>query len=61
MFNVMIGKASSTQANWFVDNTMELRRVLRMFASVSRKDNDVRALANKAGPKSTAKREGGFK
>ena len=56
MFNVMIGNTKS-EANWFVDNTMELRRVLRAFASVSRKDHDLRVLEEKSGPKSATKRE----
>jgi hypothetical protein len=41
---VHIGNDISSQASSFVDNTFELRRVLRAFASVSKKDSDLRAL-----------------
>jgi len=44
LFNVHIGNDISSQASSFVDNTFELRRVLRAFASVSKKDSDLRAL-----------------
>mmetsp|Transcript_11551 Transcript_11551/g.33364 ORF Transcript_11551/g.33364 Transcript_11551/m.33364 type:complete len:1079 (-) Transcript_11551:351-3587(-) len=43
IFTVHIGNQPS-QARSFVENTQELRRVLRAFASISKKDNDLRDL-----------------
>jgi len=45
LFNVHIGQINdASQATSYVDNTIELRRVLRAFSSVSKKDSDLRDL-----------------
>mmetsp|Transcript_8169 Transcript_8169/g.10578 ORF Transcript_8169/g.10578 Transcript_8169/m.10578 type:complete len:244 (+) Transcript_8169:191-922(+) len=44
MFNVHIGNDPSSHATSYVDSTFELRRVLRAFSSVSKKDSDLRYL-----------------
>ena len=43
IFNVHIGSGAS-QATSLLENTVELRRVLRAFSSVSKKDSDLRDL-----------------
>jgi len=44
MFNVRIGNEMTSEATSYVENMAELRRVLRAFASVSKKDSDLRNL-----------------
>ena len=49
LFNVHIGNNAS-QATSFVESTLELRRVLRVFSTVSKKESDLRDLGVERAP-----------